>query len=390
VRENNLVTKVVMPRLSLTMKEGTVIQWFKKEGETIKKGDPLVEVLSEKVTYDVEAPASGILRKILAVEGVNVPVAETLGIITEPDEPLPEIEEPATVLPSQGIEEVTPHLKKEIVKKVEERVLASPAAKRLAREQKIDLANVKGSGPEGRIVEEDVRLHIQAEAVLEPRVREVIPFSGIRKITAERVSLSARTAPHSTITMEVDMSNAVKLREKTQTSYTGILLKAVAKALDEHSFLNSTLEGEQIKIYEDINIGVAATTEKGLVVPVIRNVNKKSLMEIESTLKELVGKAREGKLTRADVTGGTFTITNLGMYGVEVFIPIINPPEAAILGVGKVTQKPVIIEKEIKIKPTMYLSLSYDHRIVDGAPAAQFLQKVKKILERDSVLVNVS
>lgn len=385
-----MVTKVVMPRLSLTMKEGTVIQWFKKEGETIKKGDPLVEVLSEKVTYDVEAPASGILRKIFAVEGVDVPVAETLGIITEPDEPLPEIEEPATVLPSQRIEEVTPHLKKEIVKKVKERVLASPAAKRLAKEHKIDLTNVKGSGPEGRIVEEDVRLHIQSEAVLEPRVREVIPFTGIRKITAERVSLSARTAPHSTITMEVDMSNAVKLREKTQTSYTGILLKAVAKALDEHSFLNSTLEGEQIKIYEDINIGVAATTEKGLVVPVIRNVNKKSLTEIESTLKELVGKAREGKLTKADVTGGTFTITNLGMYGVEVFIPIINPPEAAILGVGKVTQKPVIIEKEIQIKPTMYLSLSYDHRIVDGAPAAQFLQRVKKILERDSVLANVS
>jgi len=373
-----LVTKVVMPRLSLTMKEGTVVQWFKKEGETVQKGEPLVEVLSEKVTYDVEAPASGILRKILAVEGVDVPVAGTLGIIAEPDEPIPEMEEAAVALPPERIEEVATLPEKEIVKKVRERVPASPAAKRLAKEHGIDLAKVRGSGPEGRIVEADVKRYLEEKATLVPRVREVIPLTGIRKTTAERVSLSARTAPHSTITMEVDMSNAVKLREKTQVSYTDILVKAVAQALEEHRILNSTLEHEQIKIFEDINIGVAVATEKGLVVPVIRNANKKSLTEINLALKELVEKAREGKLTKEDVTGGTFTVTNLGMYGVEVFIPIINPPEAAILGVGKITEKPVIINKEIKTKPIMYLSLSYDHRIVDGAPAAQFLQKVKQ------------
>lgn len=378
-----MVTKVVMPRLSLTMKEGTVVQWFKKEGEPVKKGEPLVEVLSEKVTYDVEAPASGILRKILAVEGVDVPVAGTLGIIAEPDEPLPEIEEVAVALPPERIEEVAPLPEKEIVKKVRERVLASPAAKRLAREYGIDLAKVKGSGPEGRIVEVDVKRYLEEETALAPRVREIIPLTGIRKTTAERVSLSARTAPHSTVTMEVDMSNAVKLREKTQVSYTDILVKAVAQALEEQRGLNSTLEREQIKIYENINIGVAVATEKGLVVPVIRNANKKSLTQVASTLKELVEKAREGKLTREDVTGGTFTITNLGMYGVEMFIPIINPPEAAILGVGKVAEKPVIINKEIKIKPIMYLSLSFDHRIVDGAPAARFLQRVKQILESE-------
>jgi pyruvate dehydrogenase E2 component (dihydrolipoamide acetyltransferase) len=365
------------------MKEGTVVQWFKKEGEPVKKGEPLVEVLSEKVTYDVEAPASGILRKILAVEGVDVPVAGTLGIIAEPDEPLPEIEEVAVALPPERIEEVAPLPEKEIVKKVRERVLASPAAKRLAREYGIDLAKVKGSGPEGRIVEVDVKRYLEEETALAPRVREIIPLTGIRKTTAERVSLSARTAPHSTVTMEVDMSNAVKLREKTQVSYTDILVKAVARALEEQRGLNSTLEREQIKIYEDINIGVAVATEKGLVVPVIRNANKKSLTQVASTLKELVEKARVGRLTREDVTGGTFTITNLGMYGVEMFIPIINPPEAAILGVGKVAEKPVIINKEIKIKPIMYLSLSFDHRIVDGAPAARFLQRVKQILESE-------
>jgi pyruvate dehydrogenase E2 component (dihydrolipoamide acetyltransferase) len=365
------------------MKEGTVVQWFKKEGEPVKKGDLIVEVLSEKVTYDVEAPASGVLRKILAVEGEDVPVAGTLGIIAEPDEPLPEIEEAAVALPKEKIEEVVPPPEKEIAKKVRERVLASPAAKRLAREHCIDLTEVKGSGPEGRIVEADVRRHLEEEKALAPRVREVVPLTGIRKTTAERVSLSARTAPHSTITMEVDLSNVVELREKLQVSYTDILVKAVAKALEEHRILNSTLEREQIKIYEDVNIGVAVATEKGLVVPVIRNANKKSLTEIASTLKGLVEKARGGKLTKEDITGGTFTITNLGMYGVEVFIPIINPPEAAILGVGKITEKPVVVNKEMKIKPTMYLSLSYDHRIVDGAPAAKFLQRVKQILESE-------
>ncbi len=385
-----MATKVVMPRLSLTMKEGTVVQWFKKEGEPVKKGEPLVEVLSEKVTYDVEAPTSGILRKILATEGVDVPVAGAMGIIAGRDEALPEIEEAAVALPPRRIEEVTPLPEKEMVKKVRERVLASPAAKRLAREHCIDLTKVRGSGPEGRIVEADVRRYLEEERALVLRVREVIPLTGIRKTTAERVSLSARTAPHSTITMEVDMSNAVKLREESQVSYTDILVKAVAQALEEHRSLNSTLEHEQIKIYEDINIGVAVATEKGLVVPVIRNANKKQLTQVASTLKELVEKAREGKLTKEDLTGGTFTITNLGMYGVEVFIPIINPPEAAIIGVGKVTEKPVIINKEIKIKPKMYLSLSYDHRIVDGAPAAQFLQKVKQILEKGSEFTNVS
>lgn len=384
----SLVTKVVMPRLSLTMKEGTVVTWFKKEGEPVKKGESLVEVLTEKVTYEVEAPASGILRKILAVEGVDVPVAGTMGIIGEADEPLPEIEEPVVAQPER-IEEITPLPEKEIEKRVRERVLASPAAKRLAREHSIELTMVKGSGPEGRIDEADVKRYLEERTALAPRVREVVPLTGIRKTTAERLSLSARTAPHSTVTMEVDMSNTAKLREETQLSYTDILVKAVAQALEEHRIVNSTLEHEKIKIYEDINIGVAVATEKGLVVPVIHTANKKPLPQIASALKELVEKAREGKLTKEDVTGGTFTITNLGMYGVEVFIPIINPPEAAILGVGRIIEKPVVTNKEVKIKPIMYLSLSYDHRIVDGAPAAKFLQKVKHILEKSSELANV-
>jgi pyruvate dehydrogenase E2 component (dihydrolipoamide acetyltransferase) len=373
-----VVTKVVMPRLSLTMKTGTVVQWFKKEGETVQKGEPLVEVLSEKVTYDVEAPESGVLRKILTLEGMDVPVAQAIGIIAQIDE---QVSEPETALspPEEAVKtEVT--LAEEVNKEVEERVVASPAAKRLAREQGIDLAKVLGTGPQGRIVEDDVKRLIEG-TVVAPRVREIIPLTGIRKTTAERVALSARTVPHSTITMEVDMTNALKFREKTQASFMDMLVKAVAQALREHPIMNATLEGEQIKIFEDVNVGVAVATEKGLVVPVTHNADKMLLSEIGSKLKELVEKAREGKLAKEDVAGGTFTITNLGMFGVDVFIPIINPPETAILAVGRVIEKPVATCGQVIIKPVMQLSLSFDHRIVDGAPAAQFLQKIKQVLE---------
>jgi len=379
-----LVTKVLMPRLSLTMKEGTVVQWFKREGDIVQKGEPIVEVLSEKVTYDVEAPASGVLRKILVPEGANVPVDQAVGIITAPDEQLLEI----TMVAEARVEKIEEAVKvpeREMVEKTEERFIASPSAKRLAREHGIDLAKVKGTGPEGRIVEDDVKRFVE-EAETKPRVRETVPLGGIRKTTAERVSLSARTAPHSTITMEADATSAVKLREELQVSYTDIVVKAVAEALREHPIMNSTLEGDQIKVFEDVNVGVAVATEKGLVVPVIHKADKKSLTEIASTVKELVEKAKQGKLSRKELTGGTFTVTNLGMYGVDVFIPIINPPEAAILGVGRVTEKPAIVNKEVRVKPVVQLSLSFDHRIMDGAPAAQFLQRAKQLLENPEAL----
>jgi pyruvate dehydrogenase E2 component (dihydrolipoamide acetyltransferase) len=371
-----MVTKVVMPRLSLTMKAGTVIQWFKKESETVQKGEPLVEVLSEKVTYDVEAPASGVLRKILAEEGSDVPVDQAIGLIGSADEPIPqEVTEPE---PSPENVATTPLLPKP--EELSERVLASPAAKRLAKELHVDLNQVKGTGPEGRVVEDDVRL-LAEQFEAEPRVQEIIPMVGIRKTTAERLSLSARTAPHSTVVMEVDMSNAVKIHKETQLSYTEMLVKAAAAALREHKIMNATLDGEQIKVFEDVNVGVAVAAEKGLIVPVIRNADRKSLNDIASILQTLVEKTRQGELTKEDVTGGTFTITNLGMYGVDVFIPIINPPETAILGVGRVVEKPIAVNGQVAVRPMMQLSLAYDHRIVDGAPAARFLQSIKQILE---------
>ncbi|MDI6690755.1 MAG: dihydrolipoamide acetyltransferase family protein [Candidatus Bathyarchaeota archaeon] len=366
-----MVSKVVMPKLSLTMKEGTVGKWYKREGETVEKGEPIVEIISEKATYDLEAPASGILRKIFVNEGVDAEVNAVLAVITAPEEPFSETEIQAEII--------------QLAEEKEKRVLASPAAKRLAKEYSIDLSLVKGSGPEGRIVEEDVKRYIEETSVVQPRVKEIIPLSGFRKTSAERVSMSFKTAPHSTLVMEVDASRAKEAYEKLHVSYTAILVAAVAKALREHLIMNSTLDGDKIKVFEDINVGVAVATEQGLVVPVIHDADRKSLEEINAAIEKLMEKARHAKLAKKDVSRGTFTITNLGMYGVEFFTPIINPPEAAILGVGKIREKLVLIDGKIEAKPFIMLSLSYDHRIVDGAPAAEFLGKVKEKIEKGLV-----
>lgn len=363
-----MATEVVMPRLSLTMKEGTVGKWYRKEGEPVEKGEPIVEVISEKATYDLEAPASGVLRRIFVWEGSDVLVNAVLAVIAARDEVLTERG------PTEKAVEAPPE--------AESRVVASPAAKRLAREHGIDLSLVKGSGPEGRIAEEDVTRHIEQAGVHSPKIKALIPLAGLRKISAERVTSSFRTAPHSTLVMEVDVSEVAKLHEKLQVSYTAILVKAAAVALVEHPGMNSTLDGDKIKVFEDVNVGVAVATEKGLVVPVVRNADAKSVQEIDKIIEESKTKALQEKLSRSEITGGTFTITNLGMYEVDFFTPIINLPEAAILGVGKIAEKPVVRGGKVEIRQTMMLSLSYDHRIVDGAPAAAFLRKLKENTEK--------
>ena len=357
-----------MPKLSLTMATGTVGKWYKKEGDAVQKDEPVVEIMSEKATYDLEAPASGILRKILVEEGRDVPVNDVLAVITAPDEPFSEADLQSEV--------------GEIGEKLEPNIIASPAAKRLAREHGIDLSTVKGSGSESRISEEDVQQHIRTSGQATPKVKETIKLTGYRKTSAERLSLSFRTAPHSTVLMEADMSGAEQLHKKTGVSYTAILVKAVAEALAEHHLVNSTLEGDTIKIFEEINVGVAVATDNGLIVPVIHHADKQQLAEVDRRITELSTKARDGRLSKEEISGGTFTITNLGMYGVDLFIPIINPPEAAILGVGKIAEKPVAVNGKVEIRPLMALSLVYDHRIIDGVPASEFLRKIKEKLEK--------
>lgn len=366
-----MVTKIVMPKLSLTMTEGTVGKWYKKTGESVEKNEPIVEIISEKAAYDLEAPASGVLRKILVDEGMNAPVDAPIGIITDPDE---------SYIEAEALEE-----EKEKTGQTAERLLASPAAKRLAKEHGIQLSQIASSGPGGRIVEEDVKKAIQSAEVDLPRIKEIVKLSGFRKTSAERVSLSFRSAPHSTVIMDVDMTKAYETHERLQVSYTAILLGAVAKALAENPTINATYEKDSIKIFADINLGVAVATDYGLAVPIVRNADAKSLKEIDSALSELSEKAKQEKLSKEDVTGGTFTVTNLGMYGVDFFIPIINPPEAAILAAGRIQEKAVAVDGKIAARSIMTLSLTYDHRIVDGAPAAKFLQKVKNYVENPDI-----
>jgi len=384
-----MVTFVKMPKSSLTMKEGTILKWYKREGEKVEKGEPLVQILEEKSTIDLEATVSGVVKKLYYRENQDVPVGEVIAAIGAPEEELPEVGKPeaesapTVERPPTLVEAREPESTKPMVR-------ASPLARKLAEEHGVDLTLIQGTGPGGRIVESDVRRFLEERPptiVEERRVKETLPLTGMRKIIAEKMSLSRDIYPRITLIVEVDASEMKRFRERLKlfenidVSYTDILVKAVAKALTKHPILNSTLTGNEVKIFQDVNIGVAVASPLGLVVPVIHGAENLTLTEIAKRSQQLVKKAKEGSLTRQDLTGGTFTITNLGMYGVDMFTPIINPPETAILGVGRIRETPVVEEGRVAVKPTMFLSLSVDHRVVDGAPAAEFMQTLKKILE---------
>jgi len=389
-----MVTDVVMPRYSLTMEKGAVVKWLKKEGEPVEKDEPLVEIEADKVTTEVESPASGVLLKICAPEETEVPVGEPLAYIGKPSESIPEtkvIRKPEAVRQN---EEAFPPAELPEPEGEPGKARASPLARSLAKQYRIDLTQMRGTGPRGRITREDVLRLI--ELPKDARVvKEIIPLKGIQKTIAERMSRSIRTAAHCSITVEVDASRMTWLRERMNSelepkgkegvSYTDMLVKAAATALKENPALNSNLEDDKLKVFEDVNIGVAVEVEtdgkSGLLVPVVRQADRKSLAEISQEVGSLIERARASKASHEDLTGGTFTVTNLGMYGVETFVPIINPPETAILGVGAVVEKPVVVQGKIETRPSMHLTLSFDHRVVNGAPAARFMQRLKQILE---------
>lgn len=441
-----MATRVLLPMLGQTMEEGTIIKWFKQEGEYVEKGEPLLEVMTDKVNMEVESPASGVVRKILAQPDETVPVHSLIAVIGTADEPIEEIlaeaeptGTPQKIVPQVAkppVEAVIPESMSSEAGKVlisprarrlaeqknvpiealagrgtgpggritekdvkaylaetarTERILATPLAQKVAADRGIDIREVVGTGPQGRVTRDDVlqaATPIRAYPNLEARV---VPLTGIRKAVADNVTRSAQTVPHVTLTTEVDMSETVRLREQvlaeferkygTRLSFTDILVKAVARAILDHPMVNSSLQGNEIRIFGEVNVGVAVALEGGLVVPVIRNADKKSLAEVSVELKRLVEKARSGNLSSEDMAGGTFTITNLGSYGVDAFNPIISPGQSAILGVCKITRKPVAIDDRVEIRSMMNLCLSFDHRVLDGAPAAQFLQRVKELLE---------
>jgi len=385
--------QVILPRLDPGMKEGVIVVWLKKEGDSVNKGDAIAKVEGEKVIFDVQTSKSGILGKILIPQGKSVPIATPIAIITQPGEEIPKIEQEA---PKEA--EVAKPVSRRAVKAIPtqealpKQVRASPLARRLAKEKNIDLTKVKGSGPGGRIEKEDVLKFEEEMAkapLLEPQLEtvEIIPLVGMRKTIAERMTQSYQGAPQLAISMEVNMSEALKVQDKLEKisgikiPFTSFLTKIVAYSMEKFPILNSSIVGDEIQVYRNINMGIAVAVEEGLIVPVVLNVERKGILEIAKNVRELIEKAKKRQLSADELKGGTFTITNLGGYGVDVFEPIINPPQAAILATGKITEKPVVIEGEIKIALIMTLTLVFDHRILDGAKAALFLQDIKKTIE---------
>ena len=373
-----MAVKVIMPKLGMAMTEGTVVKWLKPDGARVEKGERIAVVMSKKITYEVEAPASGILRHAAAEKEVKA-VGEVIAYIAEPGEVIPELEKVPAAPPVAEVPAEAPAPKE---------ILATPAAKRLAKEHGVDLSQVKGTGPGGRITEKDVMAFVEARKAPPPPPRppaKVIPFIGMRQAIAERMTQSLQTMAQVTITTEIDATELVRMREQLKgefdLTYTDMVVKAAAIALKKHPLLNSTLIGDEIHLLDEVHIGVAVALEGGLIVPVVRDADKKSLKEIAAETRRLAEGARAGTLTVDEVTGSTFTVTNLGMYGVDVFTPIINPPEVAILGVGRIVEKPSFQQGQIVPRAMMHLSLTFDHRIVDGAPAAEFLRTVKELLE---------
>jgi len=388
--------KIIMPRLTDMTLKVLIVKWLKKEGDEVREGEPVFEVETAKVSEEVESPASGKLYKILAPEGTEISVLEVVGIISKPDESNQELDEfikrisaPAKVV---GVEE-----KPIPIRGSERRMKASPAAKKLAREHGIDLVSVKGTGLGEMITREDILKTIEQSkiAAVEPEIDKTIPLTGVRKTIADQM-IKGYQNPQLTITAEADLTQIFKVYREVRSRFEEerhikltllhLLIKAIVLALRDYPILNSALMNGEIKVFKDINIAVAVATEKGLVVPVVHHAHSKTLVEIASSVQNLSRKARNDELSIKDVTGGTFTISNLGAFGVNIFTPILNPPQCAILGVGQLTDKIAVVGGKMAVRKLLTLSLTFDHRIVDGVPAAQFLRKLKEILEKPSVL----
>ena len=389
-----MATEIVLPQWSMGMADGMIVRWLKHEGDLVTEGEPLVEVEAAKVTSEVEAEVSGVVARILVAEGETVPVRTPLCLIGSADEVIASAEattalvEPATAASTL----VQP------VASTQPPVQITPVARRMAKEHGIDLSQVRGSGPGGRITVEDVQRVIDAAAQPAasvppslPTAEQVIPLTGMRGAIARRLHHSLQTSAQVTLVTEVDVSVLVQLREELKQqfalTYTDLVIKAVVHALKEHPRLNAWIEGEHIRLVQAIHIGVAVALDDGLIVPVVHDAERKSLREIAQETQRLAIGAREGTLSRDEVMGSTCSVTNLGMYGIDAFTPIINPPEIAVLGVGRITEKLVRVPRGAEWRQVMTLSLTFDHRAVDGAPAAAFLQTIGKHLGNPEELI---
>ncbi|KYG70949.1 dihydrolipoamide acetyltransferase family protein [Planococcus maritimus] len=447
-----MAKEIFMPKLSSTMQVGTLLQWYKNEGDSVDVGEPLFEIMTDKINIEVESYEEGILLKKYFEEDEEVPINHVVGYIGEAGEPVPDAppgesggsqkaddisdsrQAQVEDLTEQGISETS--AQQETADANGKKLRATPAARRIAREENITLSEVSGSGPNGRIHQADVMSFASTEQPVKATplaqkvaaaegvdlqgikgsgangkikrtdVENAIPpdaspatttakrvkMEGIRKVVAQRMLQSKTTAPHVTLTTEVDMSQAISLRKQLlepieqqtgyRVSYTEIIMKAVAFSLKQHPHINVSLEGNEIVYKDEINLGLAVAVDNGLIVPVIQHVDQKGLSALTADCKRLGIAARDNKVKPQEMSGGTFTVSNLGMYAIDAFTPVINQPESAILGVGRINEKPVGVNGAIELRPMMVLSLSFDHRVIDGAPAAAFLTELKEVLEQ--------
>ena len=407
-----MASEVKLPRLGQGMEAGTIVKWLKSEGEPVEKGEPLYELDTDKVTQEVEADFSGVVLKIAVQQG-EASVGQTIAVIGEQGEEVPSTDDGAAQSAEKPArapkrdaereegrrasvaEDVAPEEQVTEVKRrpSDGRVKASPLARRIARERGVDLLALGGTGPEGRIVAEDVeRAAASAPAAAAPAAAaeaEVEQLSSIRRTIARRLT-QAWEAPVFQLGVTADMARALALREQllarqpegaVRPTVSDLLTKLCGVALVRHPALNAHFAGDEIRRFPSASIGLAVAAERGLVVPVINECERKSVAEIAAARHDVVERARAGKLQQADLEGGTFTISNLGMFGVERFVAVLNPPQVAILAVGSIEERPVVEDGALVIRPTMELTLTCDHRAVDGGPAAEFLRDVKAFAE---------
>lgn len=399
-----MATTILMPKLSDTMSEGVILKWLKSEGDKIKQGEILVEIESDKADMELEAYDSGILRKIIIQEGKSAAIGTPIAIIAGANEDISSL---LQVAPSEAKEHSTHKVENEIIAVQSPApfqasspaqsgpVKASPLAKRLAKENKIELSTIPGSGPQGRIIKRDLESSLKGKrsASMRPTpslasgTYRDLELSLIRKTIAQRMQESKQMVPHFYVTIEIDMEPAIAFREQLNTavqgkiSFTDILVKAASLTLTNHPNVNASFQGNSMRQFGETHIAVAVALDEGLVTPVLRNCEQKTIPQLNGELQDLVERARNRKLKPEEYQGATFTISNLGMFGVEDFVAIINPPEGAILAVGSILEKPVVKKGQIVIGHTMKVTLSSDHRIIDGAVAARFLQDFKKAME---------
>jgi len=435
-----MATNVLLPQWGMNMDDGTLVKWLVKEGDEVEPGQPLVEIETAKINSELEAPVSGVVVHIMSDEGTTVDVGAIVAVIGEPGESVPR---PSTAKPKKpsrarriprtaasgaALEaaQVTPVARRlarqndvsldqvrgtgpsdriteaDVRRTVEEsaareaagNVQVVPAARKLAREHDVDLAQVHGTGPGGRVLAADVEraMQTQAEPTAQPdgAVSEVITLTGLRKIIADRMMQSVQSMPQVTLTTEVDVTESVRLMADLVSEWRphrlrpvdqDLVVMATAAALADHPRLNATMIGNELRLMRDVNLGIAIAVPDGLMVPVIRDANEKDLLTLAEETRELANKARKGALTVDDVTGATFTISSLASLDIDAFTPIVDPPQVAILGVGRIVEKPTIHNGEVAARSMMFLSLAFDHRALDGVPAGEFLRDLKGKLE---------